>query len=514
MTVHQDPLHPFYKQARNRLRKCEPGSMVLRIFEALRQVEIKKVDAMRSYQPWSLLLVLQWVFQEADDLAHRRRPASQNDLHAVLNILHDMDGHVRMPSEFEDVKLFMRQLALQQFPMQREHDSWALARQELLFAGLPQEHPFQREFLRLTGVAITDFLALCFGLISQVLKRERVEFVEEAHFALAEKAYPPGAVRAVLAHLSRTTRDFKEWLSSDEVTAVSISDQRLLPPLFLNRPLIDLGKGRYAVIFAPLVMRCIEAVVYRTLRRHDPDWFGPRFGPLFEAHVAACLRSAGLDFKSEARLQALLPGEGKCVDFLVQEPDADILIDAKGVEVSRLGRLAVSVDAVLRATKDATAKAINQGQETAKRIASAPAASGLPREGVERFILIVTYDDLMLGTGRSFEGTFGGRLTPDLERKHGAPLPVPLANVSLFAVDEFELLMARVRAGNTTIAGAIRQAYQRDGVLETRRMFMRQHLAELWLDEPKLPLLDEALEGAFNRLLVVLTAGNVEEAKT
>ena len=89
---------------------------------------------------------MKWSLQEADALSHRRPPATLSDFHAVLNILHEIDGKLRMPTTYEHVTLFMRHLAFQQFWFQRGPSVEALVRQDLLFSSLPANHLFVQEF--------------------------------------------------------------------------------------------------------------------------------------------------------------------------------------------------------------------------------------------------------------------------------------------------------------------------------------------------------------------------------
>ncbi len=132
-----DPLFTFYKRARNRLRRYEPQSMLTHGVNALYKVYSGGVDMIRRYQPWNILLAMKWTLQEADALSHRRPPATLSDFHAVLNILHEIDGNLRMPATYEHVTLFMRHLAFQQFWLQRGPSAEALVRQDLLFSSLP-----------------------------------------------------------------------------------------------------------------------------------------------------------------------------------------------------------------------------------------------------------------------------------------------------------------------------------------------------------------------------------------
>ncbi len=116
-----DPLFEHYKRARNKLRRYEPDSFIGHAIGALHFADVKGIEALSKYQPWNLLLAIKWALQEADALSHRRRPATMSDVHGVLNILYDLEGAARMPSDYAHVNLFMRHLAFPQFSLQRDY---------------------------------------------------------------------------------------------------------------------------------------------------------------------------------------------------------------------------------------------------------------------------------------------------------------------------------------------------------------------------------------------------------
>jgi hypothetical protein len=171
-----DPLFSFYKQARNRLRRYEPESMLTHGVNALHEVYLGGIDVIRRYQPWNILLAMKWILQEADTLSHRRPLATLSDFHAVLKILNEIDGKVRMPSTYEHVTLFMRHLAFQQFWLQRGESAEALVRQDLLFSSLPHNHLFVQEFYRPTGVRPSHFIELAFATLTLLLRTPTQKF--------------------------------------------------------------------------------------------------------------------------------------------------------------------------------------------------------------------------------------------------------------------------------------------------------------------------------------------------
>lgn len=494
-----DPLFRFYERARAKIRRHDPESMLEHAVGILHQVQLKGIEAMKRYQPWNVLLAMKWILQEAYPLAHRRPKATLEDLHAVLRIVYDIDGHVRMPDEYDHVNLFMRHLAFQQFWLQQGGSGEALVRQDLMFSALPPTHPLAFEFLRITGVPPREFMELAFALFSQVLKQPAPVVIHRHSFNSLHAGLAPVAVDAFLRHLSKSVPELHDWLCREPYWGLAIADQKILPSPLVDVPLIRSKSGDYVISYGTLVMRSLESVLYRTLRRDDPAQFGVRFGPVFEAYMARCFADAGVAFLDEAQLEARLPGEGKCADFLVTEPDCNVFFDAKGIEMSALGRVSQKAELVLRAIKESALKAVEQGMATAHRLRAAPPESGLPPGDREAFLIVVTFDDLYLGSNYEFENIFGAHLLPKLERRFGSSLPIALRNVFFLTVDELERLLVRVQSKTGSIGGILRHARAHDSERSTQKFNFQQHLDSFSTQTTRLPMLQAGLEDLVRR---------------
>jgi hypothetical protein len=483
-----DPLFDRYKPVRNLIRRYEPLSLVRQFIGALHEVHHRGVDVMVHYQPWNLFLAIKWTLLEQNAAAHRQREATLNDAHKVLNLIHSLEGAVPMPKEITSIALFVRRIAFQQFWL-GSVDGAAIARQEILFGALPVNHTFSREFEAATGLTIPVFLDLAFGLLATLLGKNPPQPLLRAHFANFG-GFPPSAVDTFFRLVSRSPQELKTWLN--EAERPLIEDQLLLPTPLLLAPYLRLT-DRHFCYFPPLAYRFVEQFIYRTLRDSDPEKFMQRFGPMFEHYVGDCLREAGVILRTEADLQEKLPGDGKCVDFGIVEDDSNVLIDAKGVEMSSLGRVTWSAEEVFKAAKGSAVKAIVQGMETAQRMERA--AEGEFSWGRrEHFLLIVTFEPLCLGSGRDLGTTLGSSFTDSLCHKFGAKWPFPLENVFCLSIREFGDLLEHCRAKSAPLINILRHVRTADANAKTKRFNIGQHLDSLAEPGPKLPMLSAALD--------------------
>jgi hypothetical protein len=336
------------------------------------------------------------------------------------------------------------------------------------------------------------------------LKKLPPKSIARNNFQNIEKGIPAGALDGFLQSLSKSVPELHSWLLGSEFKQMAVADQKILPTPLLDTPLIRESVGNYIIISPTLLTRSLEAFVYRTLRRNNPEQFCDRFGPMFERYVGDCLADAGVEYIDEGELEAKLPGSGKHVDFLLIEDDCQVLIDAKGIEMSARGRVSQRADLVLQAIKTSAVKAIEQGMATAARMRSLPATDALARGREEIFLVIVTFDDLFLGSNFDFGTIFGEHLLPRLERSYGAPLPIPLNHIFFVTIDELERLLGRVQAKEASVGEILRYARNQDRSHHTRKLTFGQHLDSMKTPEKRLPMLEKALADLCKRCIRLL----------
>lgn len=492
-----DPLWPRFKPARNRLRKIERVSFVLLAIQRLFEVHAKPRELMSTYQPWNLLTAIRWALAERDPLSHRLPSATQNDLAVVLNVIHEIEGETTLAGPGA-VILLLRRMSFQQFWLQgKEVHGSDIARIELLFGELSTMHSLQRQFEAATGMSITEFSDLALCLLTAMHREAPPRIITEKTFELIAPSLRPGMLDSFLTFLSRTPAELPEWLASVDSSNRSLSAQILLPTPFVLAPLLRLPSG-YFVYHPTLLLRALFTLVYRTLKSPNPQEFGNRFGPLFEAYVRRCLVSAGVAFEDEKALQARLPAGSKCVDFqVIGEDGTRILIEAKSAEMPAVGRVTGEADIVLGAIKHSALKAVTQAFSALPHL-----ERGLdPKEKTpETFVIVITYDELHLGSNRHFRQVYGEEFIPKLEIQFGYPLPIPVEHLFFLSILDFEYLLSCARAGNTSIARALRHARDEDSSPATQKFDFGQHFETLCAPGPHLPIIAEGLDRIWKRV--------------
>jgi hypothetical protein len=247
-------------------------------------------------------------------------------------------------------------------------------------------------------------------------------------------------------------------------------------------------------------MHSLSTFVYDTLRRRDPQLFMDKFGRVFQEYVQTGVECTKTTFYDENALRRLVGRDGLVVDYLVVDPEVNVFIDAKGVEVGHLGMTSYRPGDVTNALKSSVIKGISQGMEVVRFLQKFKSLPEVDFARSRNFLLLVTYKDLLLGTGQDFYESFGKeRLESALQ---GTPqdAPIPLDQVYIVSIDEFDYLIACITNSRLSFARVFDAAHARDSRPETKRLMLIQHLHDICGDIDVPAYLKRELECCFARV--------------
>jgi hypothetical protein len=482
-------LYEHYLQAKEKIVRYEPRSLITEAVFAMHEQYREGVEGFQRYRPWDILLAIQWTLQEAVPASMVRMPATRNDLHDVLNIIYEMDGVAGVGTGYEGLLHFMRRMAFQQFPLQDGPNTSALARQYLLFSSLQETDPIAAAFRDAHGLTLGDACMTAYMIYLVGVASEGPELKPDLLIAMHNLR--PAPFGALMNLLTKRVPALHRWLASPERAGVKIGQQRILLSPLIDAPLLRLPSGKIISYYPALLMRSLETLVYRTLRHLDVEDTVGRFGTMFEDHLARCLDCAQVLHTRETELQRRIGDQKKCVDFLVEETDCDVLIEAKAVELSTIGQGANDTEFLFQALKPII-KALHQGFATRVRLdALKPAGTG---QAKDTFLVVVTHSDLNLGSNSAWSQMLKDRLIRKLGREFGEDLPIPFENIFLISALEFEGLLELIRTGRATFGSAFRFSQAQDRETRTQKFKFRQHLSAMGGSIALLPILKNAIE--------------------
>lgn len=428
-----------------------------------------------SKQPWLIMLFIKWTFLDPLVNSLLKRPSiSQHELLELLQKVLDLTETGSLPDEYDDVRLFFRAMAYQQFFHQTESGLIDIARQELLFSKVPENHYFKTRFLSGTGVSIQDFLRLSFAVLAST-KQSGPVLPRDTLFGLCP-VFTPMAVDAYLRAISVEIGDLHRILEEMDKDGRHPNEYLQQTP-FLKFPLIKVNSEYWSV--SPHVLeRSLGHFIYDYLKRADVDGFNNAFGKSFEKYVGGWLSKSGLQTANERELNLVLPGQGKVVDFIVANGDSNVLIDAKGVEMAQRGMVAFQRGDVRRATQTSLIKAFEQGHEVAARIASIGGDHPVIRQRSSTYLLAVTYKELYIGNGVTLAAVVGDAVLEKIRSKYAEQHLIPVENIYFLTIHEFEELMCLVTNKKIGLVEALEKAKQADSERITQKFNFELHIHE------------------------------------
>lgn len=506
MTYNKDEYFTFYKGIRNRFRKFDHADMVSRIWTHVNNVpnpfnqnEIALADKKYKnfpWHPWSDLLLLKWILVDDHFLKPHRRIAPDSLIYELLTEMFNATastGHLETKS---NPTLFLRATANQQFMYQASLDAGKLLRQFKFFSNLDSNHSLRISFKNQTGLEIEEVLFLNFILAGQCLSSAvqiPIQWQMFTKFGLGEckiRKYVnlmSGTMLQLHDHLKKTKQFSKPGRNPNEHYEKS--------PL-ISKPIIWRTSSNLYPIHRSILFRSIENYIYNYLRTMDVNLFMSKFGkPIFEKYVLNLIKKSGSNFYTEKEILGIYKSIGKAsskiVDFIVREDNMNILIDAKGVSPNLNAMVSSNPDTVRQGTRSSVLKAISQANETVDALKNIQDTSVFNKNS-ECVLLVVTYEDLMLGSGVAYAEIVDS-VEFDLQSES-----ISFNAIHFVDIGNFEQLCNSVAKGERTFSDVISHAKSDGNCIHTRKMSFSMHLNEL-----NIPTHEDAVEALFNEILIL-----------
>lgn len=473
-TVREAAYFSAYKPIRNALRKYSPASVLEGALQYLYYPAQDSLTELKK-QPWAMLLLIKWAFidEEAGRIVRPSIP------HATLMQLHqrthELADKTRMPNEYEHVSMFVRTIGFQQFLYQRPLRLLGIARQELLFADVPYNHFFRTTFLKETGISVGDFLRLSCCLLAPFI--QTTSFAITAFwFSTLSKRFSKSVIESFLRSLSVDIEKLPRVLRAADRVGRRPPEYFEQTP-FLAYPLVKIGQ-RYLCVHPKILLRSTEHFVYDLLKRTDPTAFNAAFGPRFESYVERLLRASGSSIATENELKKFLPGSGRLVDFLIADGDANVFVDAKGVEMANRGKVAHLRDVILGATKTSLIAAVSQAYDVNSRLPKMTLDHPVIRKRAKNYLLVVTYKELYIGNGVALSESVGSAAIDKIRNRYSFDEQIPLEHMYFLTIEEFEHLLEYVRVRKFQLAEALEKAKLSDADPQSRKFIFDMHMRE------------------------------------
>lgn len=469
----QAQYYAAYKQIRNRFRKFDSVELVGSCIDYLYSPVNDQIQELQKL-PWLVLLLVKWILIDDEFGAPRKKSLSKAEFYKLLQMVRDLGAVARLPSQFDHHTLFLRSMAYQQFLYQREFSITHFARQRILFSELPDNSLISSNFKKLTGLDIVTFLDLSLVvLVWFVLKRNKA--LPLNWFGNVTPPYSASEVDCFLKSVSLPLLDFRRLLRRRDNRLRSAQEYYEQTP-FLEFPLIQTNR-QFLCFYPNVLFRCLEHFVYDRLKMWDAQQFMAKFGPMFEAYVENTVRYSGLPYIAENQLKKELNAGGNLVDFIISDEDANILVDAKAVEMSYQGKVSHLAEVVKDKTKVSVLKAIRQAHDVLKQLEHYRSDHPMLKRRSRNYLIVVTFKELYLGNGRTFyEAVAKNAIDEIYDDYSGYPIILP-EDMYFLTIEDFDLFAELIATGTIGLKEGIERAKQSDSNPKTKKFDFWLHVA-------------------------------------
>lgn len=483
----------LYKRIIHKIQKYPAQDIIFTAISRLNRYEVPDIQELRQCPPWIVLLLIKWTILNGQFSTYKWRPISEIGFANLINKMHDLNGLTRSLDDYDHYFLFFKSTAHQQFWLQKPPSRTRFARQSLLFKDIETDHTLSKIFEDHMGVSIKDFITLGLVLLTRFLTHKDLS-VNIDWFRTLFPVYPKNKIDAFLRALSLDFEELRRYLDSFQDRSSSLSYEFFEQSPLKRYPLLRY-EGQYYCYSKTLLFNALETGVYDTLRMHATEAFMNKFGNIFEEYVKNKLEFGQFEFEDEEKLKQAIGNHSKVIDFVIKDGKSKIFVDAKGVELAHLGKVTHKSDVILGKTKNSIVKGIVQGYETASHLAQAFTSENNTNDN---YLIIVTFDDLYIGSGQNFYSTVAREKLDEIIEKYGKRRWIPPENMYFLSIDDFDFLIACMQKSKLSLTDILLNAVRADAKPETSKLTFGQHLHEICSDVEGPEYLDKEFERLFH----------------
>lgn len=427
--------------------------------------------AMLRHMPWVVNLCLKW---SASVIGKNKKFKTLNENQALSLLQKAYEALSIIPIGLErknGIHFFLRNNLYQQGIYQKIDALNTISRQVFLFSELEDNHKIKKSFFDITKISINDFLKLSYILISHITTSHPVRTMNINTFSILFHIMPKDTIEKFLDAISIDYARLAAFSKSKTYEKPLIEYYSSSP--FLENPLIK-KDSQYIQVHAQLTSTSIQTFIYDLLRRTDAERFMSSFGSVFENALERILIESEIAYFDENYLIKKLPKDNKVVDFIIAHPEANIFIDAKGVEIHQKGMVTLRPEDISGKIKSSVLKAIEQAHEVNREINCDENLISPPRD--ESYIICITYKNLFLGNGTFLANTYAKNEIQKIYDKFDGSYHIPTENIFCLAFDEFEYLIASCKSAKVPPHMVLRFAVENNNKPSSAAFLFSHHI--------------------------------------
>jgi hypothetical protein len=451
-----------YRSIINRLRQYSATSIIDAALYMLWNPPIDPLEELKS-APWLTLLIVKWALQDQRVNLRIGRAIPIAEFDAIRQKLWDLPGQVRDDAP-KNIYLMLRSWMHVQIEFQRK-ESRNFMRWAALYARMPKGSAERRQFREAFGMEPDEFLVLSFALYAAVLNGD-VPFSRDWMTPLRAKYGQK--IDRIFDVLTRDVVGLREELQKDAAQRIRGKNELYEFPYLKRFPLLQLRNGQIHCWHRLVFARGIEDIVHLRLSDLFDAKYTQSFSRVFESYVTELAQESGLRMMDEAEYKRIAGAQMPSVEVILDgDADCNLFVEAK---MSKFEDDTILEDSPVWAHRKMrrVREALEQGWKVGKTVRENPTLAA--RFGKRQdFLLIVTSRELYIGGGQALQ-----RLVPPDARGYpdeDTELRMPLSNVFVMGIEEFEHLMGAVRTNKIELPQLLRDAAAANQDGSTSRIF-------------------------------------------
>ncbi len=434
-------VHSQIKRIRTKIGYYPAIEVIDESIRYLRHVDFGRPDDLAKFQPWYLFRLIKMAFLYGS-LIETKKLLTNKAFFEVFGMVQQLGNNVKMPNEYENLFLFFRNMAYQQFWFQENISFDQIARQEMIFGEFLKSTHIQKISESTFGFNYKEVTLLILSILTRFMD-SRTSIISFDWFDKVPIFSQKTSLNLFFGTLSKDFWGFRDYFLNENSKFKNPGLEYYEETPLLNYPFLKTPEG-FAPFSVKLLYSTFTTLLYDKLKEKIPQ-FMDYFGPAFEAYVGNSLAHLPYQTYNENEHKKHFSIGSKAVDFSFQVDESLFLVDAKGGEISHLGMVAHSNSIVSDKVKDIILKGIRQALQTAIEFKK----KGYFNKKKPKFffLMLVTYKNILISNGDYFFKHLNNQAMSELEKDFGAPLPIPLENMVFVSVRELDLLVSLVQKG-------------------------------------------------------------------
>lgn len=431
-----------FKDIKNMIRQYSRSSIIDCCFQILQEQQRQKI---RNYAFWNLFVLLKWSFLHTNNFFWKRS-ASQEHIEAIVALMEKFDSEYpnRRTKTIEGWRRVLKIIAFQQFWTQDLIGPFVFERQFVLYSETQSSDSIPKEFFRLTGFTIEQFLNYCYYtwiyLGKDVLEKFDYDaMIHDDYYEIFATRFPPGEIRRFIRLLTINK-------SFEIISLQKLSDERhqLYETNFLSTKPFLHHRGYSQAFHKSVFCQTCKHFIYDYLKSRSPT-FSVTFGRRLEFYIEEGLKEINISFLNEAALKRTYPNS-KITDFYVND---ELFLECKAIELHPRSGVLRFQQILSRELNESIVKSYCQMLALAKRARPNDVSYGL----------VVTYKEMYLGFGPDAWNEFLKDPIESFARKENINLAIlPPENLCFIDIDSWDHLMQIAKEGRGSIPEIIEKA--------------------------------------------------------